>query len=559
MIVKDEEAFLGQCLESVRDVVDEMIIVDTGSTDKTVEIAERFGAKIVHHAWNGSFSEARNYGLQFATGDWILQLDADEALERDDIPLLKKTIRAGGRDVFFVKILNDSKEGWTVHFFQRIFRREKAYYEGIVHNQLKYNGTDLVTEIRIYHYGYNLSKEKMTAKHRRTEALLEKQVSEDPTNPFYNQNYLRILRALRKFEQGVKAGRKALIVCKDRMFDYHLQMIAFDTVNCLMGLGRAEEAEMLCRKILKTHPENMDIMYILGGALNKQKRYREALETYLKYLDINDEKVKLNPHLIYDTYDFDHKAWALISTCYFEMGDLGNAQTAAQKAVALRPDIALYKIPLARIYVENQRIDEAETLLKDVHENNAGDVEFYKKWAKFCVKYPFMGSPMEKIKLGLDKHPESDELFNELGYACYQTEIRAAEENWKKTIDLNPNHIGAHVGLMRLYSRERQYDALEMHAEVILQRCEQKGLLKEVGKCCLDAKRYSRAVDLLSKTLSIDSEDIEALSDIAMCYAEMGQFQASFLGYKEALRLSPQNLMIRERLTRLQETMQKTA
>ena len=80
MIVKNEEKFLAQCLNSIKDAVDEIIIVDTGSTDKTVEIAQSFGAKVYHHPWRNSFSEARNHSLSYATCDWILQIDADEAL-----------------------------------------------------------------------------------------------------------------------------------------------------------------------------------------------------------------------------------------------------------------------------------------------------------------------------------------------------------------------------------------------------------------------------------------------------------------------------------------------
>ena len=72
MIVKNEEENLPRCLDSVRDVVDEIVIVDTGSTDRTVEIAESYGAKVFYHPWEGSFSKARNYSLKYATCDWIL-------------------------------------------------------------------------------------------------------------------------------------------------------------------------------------------------------------------------------------------------------------------------------------------------------------------------------------------------------------------------------------------------------------------------------------------------------------------------------------------------------
>ncbi len=558
MIVKNEEELLGQCLESVQDVVDEMIIVDTGSTDRTVEIAENFGAKIYHHPWQGSFSEARNYGLQFATCDWVLQLDADEALEREDIPLLKKTIQPNRYAVLFVKILNESKEGWTMHYFQRLFRRGKAVYAGIVHNQLVYRGNDLVTEIRVYHYGYNLSKEIMAAKHGRTEALLLKQLEEDPTNPFHYQNYVRILRAQRKFEEGVRAGRKAMVVCLDRMEDYHFQMIAFDTANCLMGLGRAEEAEMLCRRVLKEHPDNMDILYVLAGSLNKQKTYQEAVDAYRRYLAINEKTTGLNPQLIYDTYSMAHKAWALISNCCFEMGDLEGAQEAAEKAIALRPEISMYKIPLARILLEKNRVEEAEKLLNTEHTENQANPEFYKRWAKLCVKYPFMGNPLEKLTLGLERHPDSDDLLNEYGYAVQQSNPQAAKKHWKKAIQINPLHIGAHAGLAQLYGREARSDALEIHADVILERCHQKGLLKEIGRTCMNMQLYSKAVDLFTRCLSIEPEDADSLTDVATCYARMGQYEASFLGYKEALRLSPQNPTILEKMRHLQREMEQS-
>ena len=84
MIVKDEEEMLPRCLDAIHDVVDEMIIVDTGSSDSTVAIAESFGATVLHHEWTGDFAEARNVSLDAATGDWFIYLDADEVLVRED-------------------------------------------------------------------------------------------------------------------------------------------------------------------------------------------------------------------------------------------------------------------------------------------------------------------------------------------------------------------------------------------------------------------------------------------------------------------------------------------
>ena len=93
MIVKDEGKFLEGCLESVKNFVDEIVIVDTGSTDNTIQIAEKFGAKVVKHNWDNSFSEARNVSLKHATKDWILVLDADERISEKDLAKIKELIR----------------------------------------------------------------------------------------------------------------------------------------------------------------------------------------------------------------------------------------------------------------------------------------------------------------------------------------------------------------------------------------------------------------------------------------------------------------------------------
>ena len=91
MIVKNEERFLGQCLASVKDIADELIVIDTGSTDRTVEIAREHGAQVGNFEWCNDFAAARNASIAPATGDWILFLDADEELsptEKAELPRL---------------------------------------------------------------------------------------------------------------------------------------------------------------------------------------------------------------------------------------------------------------------------------------------------------------------------------------------------------------------------------------------------------------------------------------------------------------------------------------
>ena len=101
MIVRDEENSLTVCLTSVKDIVDQMVIVDTGSKDKTIQIAKNLGADVYQFQWCDSFAEARNESIKYANGDWILWMDADETLDPRSISELKKITQDNNKDYFY--------------------------------------------------------------------------------------------------------------------------------------------------------------------------------------------------------------------------------------------------------------------------------------------------------------------------------------------------------------------------------------------------------------------------------------------------------------------------
>ena len=93
MIVKNEAATLPQCLDSVKDLVEEMVVLDTGSDDNTVTLAQDLGAKVYHYQWHDDFAAARNQALQYVEGEWVLVLDADEVLVPEVIPHIQQAIQ----------------------------------------------------------------------------------------------------------------------------------------------------------------------------------------------------------------------------------------------------------------------------------------------------------------------------------------------------------------------------------------------------------------------------------------------------------------------------------
>lgn len=180
MIVKNEEKYLRECLESVKDTVDEIVIVDTGSDDKTVEIAKSYNARILHFKWINDFSAARNFALSNSTGNWILYLDADERLSSESVKKLKNLVEINELiGIKCVVVSLDEKLGISQSMkYTRLFRNNSdIQFEGKVHEQIensliKNNYKIIDSEIIIYHQGYNVPKEELKFKAARNLKLL---------------------------------------------------------------------------------------------------------------------------------------------------------------------------------------------------------------------------------------------------------------------------------------------------------------------------------------------------------------------------------------------------
>ncbi|MBU1571547.1 MAG: glycosyltransferase family 2 protein, partial [Proteobacteria bacterium] len=213
LIAKNEEKFLDQCLRSVKSIADEIIFVDTGSTDRTLEIAGKYTDKIYFPPWNDSFSEARNHYLKYAKGDWIFQIDADEELVREDIPNVIKAVQDKNIDAVMIQIVNTSRKDNSKGVFnvERIFRNNGViHYEGRVHNQLVGITSAKFYPIKFIHYGYDPFVANDRKKFERTVSLLKKDLEENPDNPF-THHYLSCSYLSRKMDnETIEHGLKAI-------------------------------------------------------------------------------------------------------------------------------------------------------------------------------------------------------------------------------------------------------------------------------------------------------------------------------------------------------------
>lgn len=339
MIVKNEEACLARCLDSVKDCVDEMIIVDTGSTDKTVAIAEHYGAKIYHHPWENDFSKHRNQSLSYATGDWIFQMDADEELFAEDGQKVRHAVRDNKVDYYDCQFHDITKEGNVKGVFNliRLFRNGMGmYFTQKVHNQLQIRGRGAFSTIRVKHYGYDLSAEKMDAKHIRTTTLLKEALETNPEDA-YTLYQLSVSYSMhREPVEAVEYGEMCLEVMRRKKLRNDFIVTTFLTVaQAYYALGKLEDAERICLEALDYYPMHLDACHILASIYWDRKSFERCRTISERYLHIHEAYVK-NPSLIggyyCNSFAKRHEIFNCLAGIYFIEKDLEKAAEFFMKA-----------------------------------------------------------------------------------------------------------------------------------------------------------------------------------------------------------------------------------
>lgn len=411
MIVKNEEENLPRCLYSIKDYVDEIIIVDTGSTDRTVEIANDFGAKVFIHPWEGNFSKARNYSLKYATCDWILILDADHELEKADAHKLSETIKDKEANYVFFRVYDTYKESknLAVYDFGLLFRNHLGFhYSGIVHNALI--TTDAIikkSNIRIYHHGYNLSEEKMDEKFERTSTLLKKQIETDSHNPVPHM-YLGISYMDRRmYESAIKHSKRAISLSEDNGSNKIDFLVSYYIVSAAyFELNEFKESEIYALKSVEMDNSYLDGYCLLAFAYYNLKEYDKFIEASEKYLtawsDItnsyspeplphhnrNDETETGSPlSVVYHTIGHKWKIHLLRGVSYLSNNQNESGNSEIDKAISESTDMEETLMLLGNFYFENNNIDKAEDTyrkLLDINKNevnalfNLGHIRFKK-------------------------------------------------------------------------------------------------------------------------------------------------------------------------------------
>ncbi len=219
MIIKNEQPFLDGCLKSLHGLVDEIVIVDTGSTDSSIDIARAHGARVLDYAWHDDFAAARNFGLEAAGSEWILYIDADERL----VDATREALRAGLEkpDIFAVRLLFRVNSNSTLYREYRLFRNDpRLRFKGAMHETILPDLAMLQREAgarvgdasaKLIHLGYD---GEMTAKYRRNLPLLQASVVRDPHRSYYWKDLADTLAGLGETDAAIAAAPQGLARAK---------------------------------------------------------------------------------------------------------------------------------------------------------------------------------------------------------------------------------------------------------------------------------------------------------------------------------------------------------
>jgi glycosyltransferase involved in cell wall biosynthesis len=240
MIVKDEEKYIQRCLNSVKGLVDEIVIVDTGSTDNTIDIVKGFQNISLHQfIWCDDFSKTRNFSIEKTSGDYVLVLDADEFIINGTRSELESIMERGsiGRILIDSHFKRENQEYHAKAYVSRFFPK-CIRYVGAVHEQLDSDKPRVNLSLRVKHDGYF-----ETDKSERNIPLLLKEVKENPTDPYYLFQLGKELRISKQYEQSFHFLKKAYELSNSSVPFY--EEIVLELINSGKEFGKEELFEVI--------------------------------------------------------------------------------------------------------------------------------------------------------------------------------------------------------------------------------------------------------------------------------------------------------------------------
>jgi tetratricopeptide (TPR) repeat protein len=455
MIAKDEEETIGRTLKSALAVVDEVVVVDTGSTDNTRLIVEGYGARVIDFPWCEDFSAARNAGLAAAYGDWILILDADEVLESIRPVEMGRLLADESAIAYYARIRNEVEgRATTVYDKVRIFRNHPDIrYRYPIHEQItpaianvamRTGGRFLSSPVQVVHHGSAARVEK--GKKTRNQRLLVRAIDQYPDEPYFHYQLAceasvhleEQLLPVKGFDEildhlsqgcdlvtAMPADRRHHLGYGADLFGRH--------ASALISAGRTEQALEACRLGVEYFGEASLLRFTEGRALldlsrqepvpHRAKELRSQARERIESLFDAGEDLEPAPisHAYFEVYPLRYLGEIALAD-----GDLDGARTFFQRALEADPDYTGPLCGLARIAEAEGRRKEALQIYLKALTLNENEFDAWIGGSELLISIGFTDNArswLEKLSTFLPEHPRVQALLasTERAYAAETT------------------------------------------------------------------------------------------------------------------------------------------
>jgi len=370
MIVRDNESTIGPCLESIRPYVDEIVVVDTGSKDRTPEICRKYGARLFEFPWCDDFSAARNESLRYARGEWLFWMDSDDTISPECGRKLRALADGPHPENVFGYIMQvhcpgpedqGHRDVTIVDHAKLIRNRPDLRFDGRIHEQLlpairRAGGVVVWTDIHVLHSGSDPSPEGKERKLERDLRILNLELSERPDHPFVLFNLGMTYADVKRYGEAVDYLARCLAVSKPE--ESHLRKAYALLVISLQQLHRDDEAWKRCQQGLALYPDDKELLFHCAMLLHRFGRLEEAEQIYLRVLNNPEE-------WHFTSIDQDlagYKARHNLALVYEEMGDLRRAEVEWRRIVGDKPGYPSGWKGLAHCLLTQGRLEEVRQI-----------------------------------------------------------------------------------------------------------------------------------------------------------------------------------------------------
>ncbi len=324
IIAKDEEKNIKRCLDSIKNFDCEIIIVDTGSSDRTKEIAYEYTSKVYDFQWINDFSAARNFSISKASYDWILVLDCDEWVQESASEEFMELAHKYPTYIGRLKRKNltylDSEKQMYVDMVERFFNRRNYHYEGTIHEQVTpLKSCELIVfdlPLTVLHSGYVGTKEELEDKRIRNTTLLKQALEKNPDDPYLYFQLGQEYFCLDDYKTAADYYAKVLTYDLPPTLEY-LRMTVQAYGNCLLHLNRIDEA-LQFEHIYENFSDTPDFVFLMGRIYYLSGQPIKALGEFIKATSMNNPRAEgTNSYL----------CWYYIGLINEKLGDVKNAKT----------------------------------------------------------------------------------------------------------------------------------------------------------------------------------------------------------------------------------------